>query len=85
MGWYTNYELEFDTIIDWNDEIVGCHLRPFNIQYMYLKDMGVSRAIVSVYSQVPVETIIGILSSLYFTGIKYRAYMSDQEWIRKTI
>jgi hypothetical protein len=81
MGWYTNYEVEFDDFIDWDDNDVKCCLKPFNVDYLYLRDMDKPRMIVSVYSGNNVKNILMALKSLYSVGICYRIYNSDEAWI----
>lgn len=84
MGWYTNYEVEFDDFIDWNDNDVELCLKPFNIDYLYLRDMNKPRVILSVYSHNPVNNILMTLNSLYSIGMRYRIYNSDEAWIAFT-
>ena len=45
MGWYTNYEVEFDDFIDWDDNDVKHCLRPFNVKNQYLRDMNKGRVL----------------------------------------
>jgi len=79
MGWYTNYEVEFDEQIDWDDHVVAACLQPFASQHLYLRDLPKPRVILCVYSQNPVEDILEVLMALYPTGIRYRVY-SSSEW-----
>ena len=79
MGYYTNYEVEFDEQIDWDDAVVRTCLEPFAAQHLYLRDLEKPRVMLSVYSQNPVEDILVVLKGLYSTGIRYRAYNSS-EW-----
>jgi len=81
MGWYTNYEVEFEDYINWDDNDVKLCLNPFNIDYLYLRDMDKPRVILCVYSQNPVENILIALKSLYSVGTRYRIYNSGDAWI----
>ena len=74
MGWYTNYEVEFAEMPDWDDEEVKRCLEPFTVQHLYLRDMDVPRLILCVYSQDPVEVILKALMTLYPIDIRYRFY-----------
>lgn len=85
MGWYTNYEVEFDKIIDWDDNDVKRCLKPFNVEYLYLRDMNKPRVILCVYSHNPVKSILIALKGLYSTGMRYRVYNSDEAWIVFTL
>lgn len=84
MGWYTNYEVEFDDFIDWDDNDVKRCLKPFNVDYLYLRDMNKPRVILCVYSHNPVKNILMALKSIYSVGIRYRVYNSDDAWIALT-
>jgi len=80
MGWHINYEVEFDKFIeDWNDEAVKVCLLPFNVDHLYLRDLGVFRVMLCVYSQNSIENILAALKSLYPASIRYRIYESI-EW-----
>jgi hypothetical protein len=82
MGCYTNYEVEFTDIIDWDDTYVKYSLQGFNVQFLYLRDMDLPRVMLSVYSQNPVEKILGVLKTLYPVGMFYRMYNSNAQWIK---
>jgi len=84
MGWYTNYEVEFDDFIDWDDNDVKRCLKPFNVDYLYLRDMDKPRVMVCVYSQNSVIKILIALKSLYSTSMRFRMYNSEEEWIAFT-
>jgi len=79
MGWYINYEVEFDEFIDWDDHAVKDCLQTFDVDHLFLRDLGVFRVMLCVYSQNPVEHILAALKSLYPAGIRYRIYESI-EW-----
>jgi hypothetical protein len=83
MGYYTNYEVEFDEQIDWDDEFMKSCLEPF-AQYLYLRDLEKPRVMLCVYSQEPVEDILVVLKGLYSTGLRYRIYNST-EWTTFTV
>lgn len=83
MGGYTNYEVEFDTSIDWDDDDVRRCLITFIVQYLYLRDMDKPRVMLCVYSHNPIEVILTALKSLYPAGMRYRMYDSDA-WIAFT-
>ena len=41
MGWYINYEVEFDKFIeDWDNKAVKVCLLPFNVDHLYLRDLA---------------------------------------------
>jgi len=82
MGWHTNYEVEFDDHIDWDDDEVRRCLKHFNVQHLYLRDMELPRVMLCVYSQNPVETILVVLKDLYFTSMRYRIYNINEPWIK---
>jgi hypothetical protein len=84
MGWYTAYEVEFDDFIDWDDNDVKLCLKPFNVEYLYLRDMDKPCLILSVYSHNSINNILMALKSLYPVGISYRIYNSDETWITFT-
>ena len=82
MGWFTNYEVEFDDAIDWDDEVVKSNLKPFSVEYLYLRDLDKPRIVLCVYSQNPVEGILSVLKSLYSVDMRYRKYNSDEVWFQ---
>jgi len=82
MGWYTNYEVEFDERVDWDDDGVKKRLEPFNVQHLYLRDLDVPRAMLCVYSQTPLREVLAILKELCRTGLSYRMYNSGEEWVK---
>ena len=81
MGWYTNYEIEFEDHIDWDDSDVKRKLQRFTAEHLYLRDLNKPRVILSVYSHSTIEDILVELKALYSTGIRYRAYDSSEAWI----
>ena len=81
MGWYTNYEVEFEDNIDWDDNDVKRMLQRFTLQHLYLRDLNKPRVILSVYSHSPIEEILVELKALYPTGICYRVYDCSEVWI----
>jgi hypothetical protein len=84
MGWYTNYEIEFEDCIDWDDNDVKLSLKPFNVDYLYLRDMDKPRIILSLYSHDSVNNILMTLKGLYSVGMRYRIYNSEEAWITFT-
>ena len=84
MGGYTNYEVEFDDFIDWDDNDVKRCLNPFNVDYLWLRDMNKPRVMLCVYSHSPVNNILMVLNILYSVGIRYRIYNSDEAWVAFT-
>lgn len=84
MGGFTNYEVEFDNTIDWDDELVKSYLKSFDVEYLYLRDLAKPRIILCVYSQNPVEWILSVLKGLYSVDIRYRVYNSDEVWFKFT-
>jgi hypothetical protein len=81
MGWFTNYEVEFQEDIDWDDQIVKTCLKDFNVQYLYLRDMGKPRLVLCIYSQNHIEEVLLALNSIYQSDICYRVYDSNKEWM----
>ena len=79
MGWYMNYELEFDEEIEWDDDAVKRCLKDFDVKHLHLKDFTTTRVILCVYSQKSVEQILALLKGLYDTSMRYRVYNSV-EW-----
>uniref|UniRef100_A0A6C0K0K8 Uncharacterized protein n=1 Tax=viral metagenome TaxID=1070528 RepID=A0A6C0K0K8_9ZZZZ len=84
MGWYTNYEVEFEDYIDWDDNDVKLCLKPFNVDYLYLRDMDKPRVILCVYSQNPIENVLTALKSCYPVNMCYHIYNSSDAWITFT-
>jgi hypothetical protein len=82
MG-HTNYEVEFDEQIEWDDEFMKSCLEPF-AQHLYLRDLDKPRLMLCVHSQDPVEDILVVLKGLYSTGLRYRIYKST-EWTTFTV
>ena len=82
MGFYTNYEVEFGDMIDWDDSLVKQHLQGFNVQYLYLRDTQLPRLMLCVYSQNPVEKILDVLKNLYHVDISYRIYNTNMLWVK---
>ena len=80
MGGYTNYEVEFDEYIEWDDDIVGVAL-PYTTKYLYLRDLEKPRAMFCMYSHCPIEYVLAMLKGLYPVGIRYRIYNSNDAWI----
>jgi hypothetical protein len=73
MGWYTTYEIEFASQIEWNDVTNDC-LNKFNLTCLYLRDLELPRLIVSVYSSHSIEDILDALKTEYKTTMRYRRY-----------
>ena len=73
MGWYTSYEVDFSTQIDWDEDIQDC-LKKFNVEFLYLRDFGLPRVIMLVYSTVDIQTILEAMKRIYHTNIQYRIY-----------
>ena len=73
--------MEFDDYIDWDDNDVKRCLKPFHVEYLYLRDMDKPRVMLCVYSHNPVENILATLKFIYSTGLRYRVYNSGEEWI----
>ena len=78
MGYYINYEVEFDCYIDWDDAVVRDSLQSFNVTYLYLRDIELPRVILCVYSTTRVKNILDIMMRLYSTTMRYRIYKTDQ-------
>ena len=78
MGWYITYEIEFTAQIEWDDFTDNC-LDKFNVQYLYLRDLGLPRLVVCVYSTHSIEDILDALKTEYKTTMCYRKY-DTVEW-----
>lgn len=78
MGWFTNYEVEFESHIDWDDGLVDASLRPFDVKHLYLRDLDTTRIILCIYSHNTIKEILTVLKGLYSTKMRYRVY--TQEW-----
>jgi len=74
MGWYTNYEVDFDQDVDWDDNEVKRCLGSINCQTLYLRDFTTPRVVISVYSQHNIHEILQILFDCYFTDMRYTIY-----------
>ena len=74
MGWYINYEVEFNNTIEWDDIAVKHCLEPFNVLHLYLRDLEKPRVILCVYSQNSIEDILAVLKNLYPVGMRYQIY-----------
>ena len=83
MGWFINYEVEFDDHVDWDDGDVKHCLQPFDALHLYLRDLDKPRVMLCLYSQHPIENILTALKLLYRVGMRYHVYNSD-EWITFT-
>lgn len=79
MGWYTNYEVEFEKDIDWSDHDVN-KILPYTVQHLYLRDLELPRLMLSIYSHSSIEEILIVLTGLYSTGMRYRIYDKNEEW-----
>lgn len=82
MGWYTNYEVEFDAHVEWDDYAAKCCLEPFNVQHLYLRDMEVPRIMLCVYSHNHIEDVLIALKRLHPVGMCYREYNVGREWVK---
>jgi hypothetical protein len=84
MGWFTNYEVEFDEFVDWDDNIVKHRLEPFNVQHMYLRDLELPRVILSIYTpHNTIEEMLTVLKNLYPVTMRYQIYNTGK-WIKYT-
>ena len=72
MGYYTNYEIEIMSDIDWDDIQVHNALKNYNCQWLCLRDMEKMIVIFSIYSSCNIEDIIQILKSLYSVEMQYK-------------
>ena len=81
MGWYINYEIQFDDdeYIDWDD--VKRSLKHFNVDYLYLRDLDKPLLMLCIYSQYPIKEILLTLKKLNFTNMSYRIYNSNDTFI----
>jgi hypothetical protein len=80
MGWYTNYEVEFDESIIWDDDMVEMAL-PYTTKYIYLRELEKPRAIFCMYSHCSIDDVLAMLKSFYPVGIRYRIYNTNDAWI----
>lgn len=83
MGWFINYEVEFDDGVELDDGDLKRCLEPFNTLHLYLRDLDKPRVMICMYSQHPIESILSALKSLYPVGIRYHIYNSG-DWINVT-
>lgn len=74
MGWYTNYEVEFDEDIDWDDLEVKRCLSSMDCQTLYLRDLNKPRVVICIYSQHNIRDVLTILFDLYFTDMRFTIY-----------
>jgi hypothetical protein len=74
MGWYINYEIEINGIIDWDDEKVKNKLANYNCSWLYLRDMYKQIVIFSIYSQHDIEDIVIILKNIFNVDMTYKQY-----------
>jgi len=81
MGWYINYEVEFDKNVEWNDDDVRDCLTLFNVLHLYLRDLEKPRVILCLYSQTSIEDILAALKNLYPVGMRYQIYNTGN-WSR---
>jgi hypothetical protein len=82
MGWFTNYEVEFDELVDWNDNTVKHRLEPFNVEHMYLRDLELPRVILCLYSpHNTIEEILTVLKNVYPVTMRYQIYNTGK-WIK---
>ena len=79
MGWYINYEVEFDSDIDWDDEAVDASLGCFHVKHLYLRDFDTTRIILCIYSHNTIKEILTVLKGLYSTEMRWRVY-NTKEW-----
>ena len=81
MGWYVHYELDIQDNIDWDDEEMMDALADINCNFLYLRDMGSVRIILSVYTHHTIEEVLDIICKKYQCSIFYREYRT-REWTR---
>lgn len=74
MGWYTNYEVEFDEVVDWDDLEVKKCIEPMDCRILYLRDFTKPRIVICIYSHHDIRDILAILYDLYFTDMRYTMY-----------
>jgi len=79
MGWFVNYEVEFVSHIDWDDEGVDASLGSFDVKHLYLRDLDTPRVILCIYSHNTIKEVLTVLKGLYSTGMRYRVY-NTEEW-----
>ena len=88
MGGYTNYEVEFATSIEWDEDNVKRVLEGHDVEYFCLRDTFPERIMLCVYSHTPLEAVLCALKSLYFVDIRFRQYATDDvvcAWTKFTI
>lgn len=83
MGWFTSFEIEFETFIDWDDNEFEDKLKDddivHDVEFMYLRDFERPRLITCVYSHTRIQDIVEILHKVYKTPMKYRVY-GEEIW-----
>lgn len=83
MGWHTNYEVEFDEFVDWEDAHVTrvFDSLSFDVTHLYLRDLAKTRVMLCVYSHTPVEDVLGALKVLYHVPMRFRVYDNGEAWV----
>jgi hypothetical protein len=82
MGWYSNYEVEFDDdYLDWDEDLVNRSLSNLDCKILYLRGLALPRAVVCVYSQHDIQEILKILYDCYFTDMRYANYGANN-WVK---
>ena len=79
MGGYTNYELEFTDLSDWDDREVAKALTSYDCSVLYLRDLDTYRIILCLYSHYAIEDVVAILHGLFPGEAKYRQY-GEEKW-----
>lgn len=75
MGWYRNYQVEFEQRIDWDDDKVKTAVSHLNCTFLYLRDLGETvRVIFCLYSQHSINDILHILFQLYHSKMRFYDY-----------
>ena len=77
MGWFINYEVEFDSYIDWDDEVVDASLGSFDVKYLYLRDLDKPRIALCIYSHNTIKEVLDVLKQLYATEMRWRIYNTE--------
>jgi hypothetical protein len=83
MGWYINYEIEFEDPVSWDDEEIRMALRDINCHFLYLRDYTDSIVIFSLYMKHEIKDLLNILARFFATRLKYRLYGTDKWTIHK--
>ena len=79
MGWYINYEIDFENTIEWLDDETKKALEDIDCTIMYLRDYDFQRCIVCLYSHYDIHKVLAILYSIYLSPMKWGKYGEENK------